>query len=227
MIINYLGSNGATVFTTLVLMTGITAAIPYGFSALAQIKWRWIDHKTFETPRFVRDLIVAVISLIFSILFIVYSRNTGHSFWVYWAPFFLAGGALLLGIPVYRSQRRQCPRRGRLPALPVNHSTRRAVGEVYPPVWNDPGHDQFCGPLRNLYVCENIWRGCCPPRFSGAEPDDDGRRDRSVLPGFGSGLTRSDRPGEACDHTEYQAGGVHRGRRDGGGRNLLPARRGR
>jgi APA family basic amino acid/polyamine antiporter len=48
---------------------------------------------------------VAVVSVIFSILFIVYSRNTGHSFWVYWAPFLLAGGALLLGIPVYRSQR--------------------------------------------------------------------------------------------------------------------------
>ena len=33
-----------------------------------------------------------------------YSRNTGHSFWVYWAPFFLAAGALLLGIPVYMSR---------------------------------------------------------------------------------------------------------------------------
>ena len=43
----------------------------------------------------------------FSILFIWYSRNTGHSFWVYWAPFFLAGGALLLGIPVYLAQRSQ------------------------------------------------------------------------------------------------------------------------
>jgi APA family basic amino acid/polyamine antiporter len=105
MIINYLGSGGATVFTTLVLMTGITAAIPYGFSALAQIKWRLIDHKTLQTPRFIRDMIVAVLSLVFSILFIVYSRNTGHSFWVYWAPFFLAGGALLLGIPVYAAQK--------------------------------------------------------------------------------------------------------------------------
>jgi APA family basic amino acid/polyamine antiporter len=105
MIINYLGANGETVFTTLVLMTGITAAIPYGFSALAQIKWRWLDHKSIETPRFARDMIVAVVSLVFSVLFIVYSRNTGHSFWVYWAPFFLAGGALLLGIPVYASQR--------------------------------------------------------------------------------------------------------------------------
>jgi amino acid transporter len=106
MIINYLGSSGATVFTTLVLMTGITAAIPYVFSAPAQLKWRWIDHKTLETPRFVRDMIVAVLALVFSIWFIWYSRNTGHSFWVYWAPFFLAGGALLLGIPVYLAQRR-------------------------------------------------------------------------------------------------------------------------
>ena len=105
MIINYLGSGGATVFTTLVLMTGITAAIPYGFSAFAQIKWRLMDHRTLETPRFVRDMIVAVLSLVFSILFIIYSRNTGHSFWVYWAPFLLAGGALLLGLPVYAAQK--------------------------------------------------------------------------------------------------------------------------
>ena len=106
MIINYIGSSGATVFTTLVLMTGITAAIPYAFSALAQLKWRWIDHRTMETPRFARDMIVAALSLVFSVLFIWYSRNTGNSFWVYWAPFFLAAGALLLGIPVYLAQRR-------------------------------------------------------------------------------------------------------------------------
>jgi basic amino acid/polyamine antiporter, APA family len=105
-VVNYVGANGATVFTTLVLMTGITAAIPYGFSALAQLKWRLADHRQLETPRFTRDVVVAGLSLVFSILFIVYSRNTGHSFWTYWAPFILAGVALLLGIPVYASQRR-------------------------------------------------------------------------------------------------------------------------
>lgn len=104
MAINYLGSNGATVFTTLVLMTGITAAIPYGFSALAQIKWRLADRRELETPRFARDLAVAVTSVIFSVLFIWYSRFTGESFWIYWSPFLLAGGALILGIPVYRMQ---------------------------------------------------------------------------------------------------------------------------
>src|SRR5262249_14913836 len=105
MFVNYLGSNGASAFTTLVLMTGITAAIPYGFSALAQLKWRWIDHEQGSTPHFVRDLVVAAVSLVFSILFIVYSRNTGTSFWTYWAPFILAGVALVLGIPIYRTQR--------------------------------------------------------------------------------------------------------------------------
>jgi APA family basic amino acid/polyamine antiporter len=113
--INYLGSGGATVFTTLVLMTGITSAIPYGFSALAQIKWRVIDQRTMHTPRFVRDMVVAVLALVFSVLFIWYSRNTGHSFWVYWAPFFLAAGALLLGIPVYRAQRRHMTQPGAVP----------------------------------------------------------------------------------------------------------------
>jgi APA family basic amino acid/polyamine antiporter len=106
MLINYLGSSGATVFTTLVLMTGITSAIPYAFSALAQLKWRFMDQRAMHTPRFVRDVIVAALALLFSILFIVYSRNTGNSFWVYWAPYFLAAGALLLGIPVYLAQRR-------------------------------------------------------------------------------------------------------------------------
>jgi APA family basic amino acid/polyamine antiporter len=118
MIINYLGSGGATVFTTLVLMTGITAAIPYSFSALAQLKWRWIDHRTMETPRFTRDMIVAALALVFSILFIVYSRNTGHSFWVYWAPFFMAAGALLLGIPVFLAQRRHLTEPPAMPPYP-------------------------------------------------------------------------------------------------------------
>jgi APA family basic amino acid/polyamine antiporter len=103
MMINYIGgSDGQTVFTTLVLMTGITAAVPYAFSALAQIKWRLADHRKMQTPRFVLDIVVAGISLVFSILFIWYSRNTGHSFWIYWAPFLLTIVALLAGIPVYK-----------------------------------------------------------------------------------------------------------------------------
>jgi APA family basic amino acid/polyamine antiporter len=105
MIMAYLGSVGITVFNTLVFMSGITAAIPYGFSALAQIKWRMADHRQLDTPRFVRDVGIAVVSLVFSVLFIVYSRNTGQSLWKEYLPFIFAGVAFLAGIPIYLKHR--------------------------------------------------------------------------------------------------------------------------
>ena len=105
MVLSYLGSAGYTVFNTLVFMSGITAAIPYAFSALAQIKWRVQDNREIHTPRFARDLTVAVISLVFSILFIWYSRNTGGDLLTEYLPFMFAGVAFLLGIPVYLAQR--------------------------------------------------------------------------------------------------------------------------
>jgi APA family basic amino acid/polyamine antiporter len=134
MIINYLGSSGANAFTTLVLMTGITAAIPYAFSALAQIKWRRADQRTLKTPRFLRDMTIAILALVFSILFIVYSRNTGHSFWLYWAPFFLAAAALVLGIPVYNRQRGMMTEPEPVPPYPMkardDAGSQQAAGQA-------------------------------------------------------------------------------------------------
>jgi basic amino acid/polyamine antiporter, APA family len=46
---------------------------------------------------------------------VAFGSNTGHSFWVYWAPFFLAAGAMVLGIPVYRAQRRHMTQPGPVP----------------------------------------------------------------------------------------------------------------
>jgi APA family basic amino acid/polyamine antiporter len=100
-VVSYLGTHGATVFTTLVLMTGITAAIPYAFSALAQLKWRWQDHEHGETPHLALDLSVAFVALVMSLAFIWYSRNSGDSWYVVWGPFLMAGAAALLGVPVY------------------------------------------------------------------------------------------------------------------------------
>ena len=90
-----------------------------------------------ETGRFVRDMTVAVLSLVFSILFIWYSRNTGQPFWLYWAPFLLAAVALLLGVPVYRAQRnkmsnpspyRRCVENGRSPKLEARYADRGRTG---------------------------------------------------------------------------------------------------
>jgi len=114
-VISYLGTSGATVFTTLVLMTGITSAIPYAASALAQLKWRVLDGRKGHTPHFPLDLGVAVVALVMSLAFVWYSRNSGDSWYVVWGPFLMAGGAALLGIPVYLSQRGSMTERAPLP----------------------------------------------------------------------------------------------------------------
>jgi APA family basic amino acid/polyamine antiporter len=123
MVVSYLGASGATVFNTLVLMTGITAAIPYAFSALAQLKWRLRDRRATHTPRVVRDSVVALVALAFSILFVWYSRNTGEDPWyLVWGPFLMAGAAFLLGIPVYLTMR---SRMTAPPPVPPYVPTRR------------------------------------------------------------------------------------------------------
>jgi len=123
------GNTGYTVFNTLVYMSGITAAIPYAFSALAQIKWRIADNRAVHTPRLVRDVAVAVVALVFSILFIVYSRNTGdgNTWFEEYAPFIMAGVAFLIGIPVYLARRAGMSSPPPVPAYPAGTSEQEAV----------------------------------------------------------------------------------------------------
>jgi basic amino acid/polyamine antiporter, APA family len=53
-----------------------------------------------------RDVIVAVVAVVFTMLFIWYSHNTGEAaVWKVWPPFIFGGLAFLLGIPVYLAQR--------------------------------------------------------------------------------------------------------------------------
>ncbi len=103
--LSYMGASGIDVFNTLVLMTGITAAIPYAFSALAQIKWRIADRRVITMSRLIRDVVVALVALVFSVLFIVYSRDTATSGFAEYKPFIYAIGAFLLGFPVYLMNR--------------------------------------------------------------------------------------------------------------------------
>jgi basic amino acid/polyamine antiporter, APA family len=119
-LVSHIGEVGITVFNTLILMIGIAAAIPYGFSALAQIKWRLKDRRAITTSRFVRDLIVAVVAVIFSVLFVIYSRDTAASGFAVYLPFIYLLGVLLIAIPVYVANRsRMTPAGGAPPAQPI------------------------------------------------------------------------------------------------------------
>ena len=104
-LVSYIGEAGITVFNTLILMNGIAAAIPYAFSGLAQIKWRITDRRAISTSRFVRDVSVAVVSVIFSVLFIVFSRDTEASGFAVYLPFVYLLGALIIAVPVYLNNR--------------------------------------------------------------------------------------------------------------------------
>ena len=101
-----LGSAGYTVFNTLVFMSGITAAIPYGFSALAQIKWRrpgqpGAAHAEVRARRRGRGRRPGLLDPVH-----LCTRATPvESLWEEYLPFVFAGVAFLLGIPVYLAQR--------------------------------------------------------------------------------------------------------------------------
>uniref|UniRef100_UPI0003823AA8 amino acid permease n=1 Tax=Embleya scabrispora TaxID=159449 RepID=UPI0003823AA8 len=80
------------VFTTIVLLSVLTAAIPYLFSAAAQLFWLLTHAHQASRGRFVRDVAVSGTALAFSYWSI---QGSGYQT-VYYGLF-----AVLLGIPVY------------------------------------------------------------------------------------------------------------------------------
>ncbi|MFC5905878.1 amino acid permease [Streptacidiphilus monticola] len=85
-------SNFTHVFTAIVLLSVLTAAIPYLFSAAAQLYWLLTHRRELAPGRLARDLVVAGLALAFSYWSI---QGSGYQT-VYYGLF-----AVLLGVPVY------------------------------------------------------------------------------------------------------------------------------
>jgi APA family basic amino acid/polyamine antiporter len=85
-------ATGLDVFLTLVYLTGVTAAIPYFFSALAQIYWLFTDGDRPHGGRLARDLSVSVLAMLFSVWF-VYGSGAEATYWAFLM--------LLVGFVVY------------------------------------------------------------------------------------------------------------------------------
>jgi APA family basic amino acid/polyamine antiporter len=98
------------VFTTVVLLSVLTAVIPYLFSAAAQLYWLVTEGRRVRAPRLARDVVVAGGALVFSFWALA---GSGYQA-VYYGMF-----CLLLGVPVYiwlKASRREF---GETPVRPV------------------------------------------------------------------------------------------------------------
>ncbi|WP_084599179.1 amino acid permease [Actinoplanes subtropicus] len=82
----------AKVFTTVVLLSVLTAVIPYLFSAAAQVYWLLADGRRVHSGHFLRDLVVAGTALLFAFWALA---GAGYQA-AYYGLF-----CLLLGVPVY------------------------------------------------------------------------------------------------------------------------------
>jgi APA family basic amino acid/polyamine antiporter len=96
-IFSYASSTGVQVFSTLVLLSGVTAAIPYFMSAIAQIYYLMTEGKLISPTTFARDMVIAILSLLFSFWF-VYGSGQQATFWAY--LMILVGYVVLMGLYV-------------------------------------------------------------------------------------------------------------------------------
>jgi len=80
--ISYQGAGGLNAFLTLVYLTGVTAAVPYFFSALAQIYWLFTDPGKVHGMRLAIDAFVAILAGVFSIWF-VYGSGSEATYWAF------------------------------------------------------------------------------------------------------------------------------------------------
>lgn len=105
-----------TVFTNIVLLSVLTAVIPYLYSAAAQLYWLIVKGREVGWPHLVRDVAVSVIALAFSFWTLA---GSGYQA-VYYGIF-----AFFLGIPVYVWMKAQRREYGETPVTPVPYSAGR------------------------------------------------------------------------------------------------------
>ena len=80
--LSYQGEGGLNAFITLVYLTGVTASVPYFFSALAQIYWLFTDPGKVNGVRLVLDMFVALLAGAFSLWF-VYGSGAEATYWAF------------------------------------------------------------------------------------------------------------------------------------------------
>jgi APA family basic amino acid/polyamine antiporter len=100
------------VFTDVVLLTVLTAVIPYLFSAIAHLYWLLVKGRAINVPHLVRDAGVSVVALAFSFWALA---GTGYQA-VYFGIF-----AFFAGVPIYVWMKVQRNEYGESPVTPIDY----------------------------------------------------------------------------------------------------------
>jgi APA family basic amino acid/polyamine antiporter len=101
-----------TVFTDVVLLSVLTAVIPYLYSAAAHLYWLLVKGRAVSWPHLARDITVSTLALVFTFWALA---GTGYQA-VYFGIF-----AFFLGVPVYVWMKVQRGEYGESPVTPIDY----------------------------------------------------------------------------------------------------------
>ncbi len=96
---SYASSSGIEVLNTLVLLTGVTGAVPYFLSALSQIYYLMTEGRAANPASFAKDMVIGIAALVFSFWFVFGSGETA-TFYAF--LLILAGYVVLVGLYINR-----------------------------------------------------------------------------------------------------------------------------
>jgi APA family basic amino acid/polyamine antiporter len=122
-----------TVFTDMVLLSVLTAVIPYLYSAAAHLYWLLVKGRAVSWPHLARDAGVTVVALVFSFWALA---GTGYQAVYYGILVFF------LGVPVYIWMKAQRKEYGESPVIPIAYP----AGSPYAAAAAGPGPGPGSGP---------------------------------------------------------------------------------
>lgn len=120
-----------TVFTDVVLLSVLTAVIPYLYSAAAHLYWLIVKGRAVSWPHLARDLTVTAVALVFSFWALA---GTGYQA-VYYGIF-----VFFLGIPVYIWMKAQRREYGESPVIPIEYPAGSPYSAAAPGKTAGNGH---------------------------------------------------------------------------------------
>jgi basic amino acid/polyamine antiporter, APA family len=101
-----------SVFTDVVLLSVLTAVIPYLYSAAAHLYWLIVKGRAVSLPHLIRDVSVTLVAMVFSFWALA---GTGYQA-IYYGIF-----VFFLGIPVYIWMKAQRGEYGESPVIPIDY----------------------------------------------------------------------------------------------------------